>query len=263
MSSDSTSQPDGWDPAQYNKFAEDRERPFWDLAAMIHKVPSPQVIDLGCGDGRLAAELARVLGASSLLGVDSSPAMITSAQNHRSAGVDFVASDIETWSPRGGYDIVFSNAAIHWVRDHEAVLTACRAALDRGGQLAIQVPANADHRAHELAGIVASEFLPAPPPDAVAVNVLSPERYAELLHELGFVEQRVRLEVYAQELSTTSAVVEWVKGSSLTRFKDPMGPENFERFVDAYRARLVTELGELSPYFYLFKRILVWGRLAQ
>jgi trans-aconitate methyltransferase len=54
--------------------------------------------------------------------------------------------------------------------------------------------------------------------------------------------------------------VAWVKGTSLTRFKEPLGPEGWERFVDRYRARLLSVLGDRSPYLYPFKRILLWGR---
>jgi trans-aconitate 2-methyltransferase len=66
--------------------------------------------------------------------------------------------------------------------------------------------------------------------------------------------------VYAHHLDSTADVVEWVKGTSLTRFKEPLGPEGWERFVDLYRARLLSVLGDRSPYLYPFKRILLWGR---
>jgi trans-aconitate 2-methyltransferase len=112
--------------------------------------------------------------------------------------------------------------------------------------------------ATELAG----EWLEDPPPDPVQQNVLPPERYSELLDDLGFAHQHVRLQVYAHHLASTSQVVEWVKGTTLTRFKVALGSEQWERFVDAYRARLVSVLGERSPFFYPFKRILLWGRRA-
>jgi len=226
---------------------------------MLRPTTSPRVVDLGCGDGRLTAELARALAARSMLGVDNSPAMIAAAGALRSATVEFVDGDIGTWTPQDSFDVVFSNAALHWVANHEKTLAAWSAGLNAGGQIAVQVPANADHPAHILAGIVASEFLEDPPPDAVTVNVQSPERYAEILHDLGFSEQRVRLEVYPHQLATTADVVEWVKGSSLTRFKSPMGEVTFERFIAAYRQRVIDELGERSPFFYPFKRILMWG----
>ncbi len=109
---------------------------------------------------------------------------------------------------------------------------------------------------------MAAELLDDPPEDPVARNVLAPEGYAVLLDGLGFVKPQVRLQVYLHHLSSTAQVVEWVKGTTLTRFKEPLGPDRFERFVGLYRERLLTELGDRSPYVYPFKRILMWGRLA-
>ena len=91
-------------------------------------------------------------------------------------------------------------------------------------------------------------------------SVLAPERYAELLDRLGFAEQHVRLQVYGHRLASTAEVVEWVKGTSLTRFRARLDDTTYDRFVAAYRARLLAELGDRRPYFYPFKRILIWAR---
>ena len=58
-------------------------------------------------------------------------------------------------------------------------------------------------------------------------------------------------------------VVEWVKGTSLTRFRTRLDDATYEAFLDRYRARLLEVLGDRSPYFYTFKRILFWGRLPR
>ncbi|CAA9240737.1 MAG: Trans-aconitate 2-methyltransferase [uncultured Acidimicrobiales bacterium] len=254
--------PDTWDPAQYNRYASEREQPFWDLAGLVTDVPDPVVVDLGCGDGRLTAELHGRLGASSTTGVDSSAAMISAAQAHETSSVRFVAGDISRWQEPEGYDVVFANASLQWVPDHQGVLTRWFASLRPDGQIAVQVPKNADHPAHTVAAAVAAELLDDPPPDPVAENVLAPEDYAVLLDDLGCVEQHVRLQVYGHHLASTADVVEWVKGTTLTRFKEPLGPERWEAFVETYRERLLAEMGERSPYFYPFKRILIWGRRA-
>ena len=167
------------------------------------------------------------------------------------------------------FHVVISNAALQWLPDHESVLTRWSEGLRDGGQLAVQVPANSDHPSHVLANAIAREppFVEVfagssdggPPPDPVH-NVLPPERYAALLHELGFTRQHVRLQVYGHLLASTTEVVEWVKGTNLTRFQAGLPPGLFERFLDVYRARLLDELGDHRPFFYTFKRILLWGR---
>lgn len=252
-----------WDPAQYNRFAAEREQPFWDLAALLQPTPSPALVDLGCGDGRLTAELAGRLGARQALGIDSSPAMLAQAAGHQSQTTTFDRGDLASWSAPGTVDVVFSNAALHWVPDHPAVLAGWAASLTPGGQLAVQMPANADHPSHTVSQHLAAELLGAgAPPDPVAANVARPEDYAGLLHDLGFARQHVRLQVYGHLLESTAAVGEWVKGSSLTRFKDVLGPDGFDAFVAEYTRRLVAEIGDQRPYFYTFKRVLLWGLRA-
>jgi trans-aconitate 2-methyltransferase len=100
-----------------------------------------------------------------------------------------------------------------------------------------------------------------PPPTGLN-RVFAPETYAELLDELGFTEQHVRLQVYGHRLASTAAVVEWTKGTALLRFERLLPPDLFESFLDRYRQRLVEVLGDRAPYFYRFKRILFWARQA-
>jgi trans-aconitate 2-methyltransferase len=95
------------------------------------------------------------------------------------------------------------------------------------------------------------------------LGVLKPEQYAVALDRLGFGAQHVRLQVYGHRLATTADVVEWTKGTSLTRFRKALADDAlFDAFVARYRQRLLDCLGEHSPYFYPFKRVLLWGRMT-
>jgi trans-aconitate 2-methyltransferase len=176
-----------------------------------------------------------------------------------------VAGDIADFAPAQPFDVVLSNAALQWLPDHPRVLAGWAGALSATGQLAVQMPTNADHPSHVVAAEVAHEqpfldgFGGAPPPDPVR-GVARPEEYAQLLYDLGFARQHVRLQVYPHVLGSTGDVVEWVKGTSLTRFRDALAPELFDAFVERYRARLLEVLGDHRPYLYTFKRILLWAR---
>ena len=250
-----------WNPDQYNRFAAEREQPFWDLAALVEP-PSdpPALVDLGCGDGRLTAELHRRLAAGRTLGIDSSPEMLERAADHTGPEVTFAPGDLAVWS--GTADIVFANASLQWVPDHREVLARWRSGLRAGGQLAVQVPANNTHASHVVARELAAEWLgEAAPPDPVEAHVLAPEDYAVQLFQLGFERQHVRLQVYAHVLESTASVVEWVKGTSLTRLRPVLPAGRFDEFVDEYRTRLVARLGDHRPFLYPFRRILLWGRL--
>jgi trans-aconitate 2-methyltransferase len=257
--------PDAWDPGQYEKFAAERAQPFWDLAALVEDGPLERAVDLGCGTGALTAQLVARRGIGSMLGIDSSPNMLEQAVAHVGAHLRFEAGDIATWTGHGDVDLVLSNAALQWVPDHVGVVTRWWAALRAGGQLAVQIPANADHPSHRVAAEVAasepfrSAMGGAPPPDQVAVNVLAPEQYAILLDHLGAARQHVRLQVYGHVLPRAADVVEWVRGTSLTRFTNVLPVALHDEFLTTYTRRLLERIGDGAPYFYPFKRILFWG----
>jgi trans-aconitate 2-methyltransferase len=257
-----------WDPQQYGRFAEQRAQPFWDLLALVEPGRFERGVDLGCGTGELTAEAAGRLGVATMLGVDNSPAMLQRAATLARPGLEFVEGDIAGWASPGDHDLVLANASLQWVGDHPTVLARWVAALRPGGQIAVQVPSNADHHSHLASSAVARRrpFLSAfgaagPPPDPVAANVLAPEAYSELLFDLGITAPHVRLQVYPHVMPNPAGVVEWTKGTSLTRFFKMLPIELHEPFVDAYRAELLGRIGDRAPYFYAFKRILMWGVL--
>lgn len=259
---------DSWDPVQYGRFEQQRSQPFHDLLAMIEADHPPRVLDLGCGTGALTAAMHDRLAAGSTLGVDHSPTMLADASTLAADGLTFQSGDIADPDVVGTFDVIFANASLQWVPDHRAVLSRWTGLLAEGGELAVQVPANVDHPSHLVIAALASEppWVDAgdgpPPPDPVH-SVLRPEHYAELLFELGFAEPQVRLQVYGHVMESTESVVEWTKGTTLTRMKRHFPPDVYEAFVEEYRRRLLAELGDHQPYFYAFKRILIHGRLPQ
>jgi trans-aconitate 2-methyltransferase len=253
---------DAWEPDRYGRFAAERAQPFFDLLGLVRPVPGGRVVDLGCGAGELTVQLHRRLEAGETLGLDSSPAMLERAAGLAGGGLRFELGDITDFA-EGGWDVVFSNAALHWLPDHRALLGRLVAALRPGGQLAVQVPANHDHPAH----LVAAEVAAAEPFRTLLGGyvgrspVQAPEWYAELLDRLGLAEQHVRLQVYLHRLPARDEVVEWVRGTLLTDYAARLPAERFEEFLAAYGERLLPRLPDTRPYRYLFKRLLLWGRL--
>jgi trans-aconitate 2-methyltransferase len=258
-----------WNPEQYGRFKAERAQPFWDLVGLVEPGPLRRAVDLGCGTGELTAAVAGRLGVEEMIGVDNSAGMLAAAAPHARAGVSFEHGDIAGWAADREYDLVLANAALHWVPDHGGVLARWAAALADGGQLAIQVPANADHPSHLASVHVAhtepfvSAMAGTPPADPVAANVLASEAYAEILFELGCRAPHVRLQVYPHVLASSSDVVEWTRGTSLTRFFKVLPAELHEPFLAAYRTELLGRIGERAPYLFAFKRILMWGRVSR
>jgi trans-aconitate 2-methyltransferase len=252
-----------WDPSQYERFRDERSKPFFDLLAMVRPEGAMRVVDLGCGTGALTRDMHARLGARSTVGVDSSREMLARAPS--AEGLRFELGDVADFaaaSPEGELDLVFSNAALHWLPDHPALFAKLARMLAPGGQLAVQMPANFDHPAHVVAAEVASE---APFRDVLAgetrarAGVLLPEAYAEIVHGLGCREQDVHLSVYGHVLASRDDVIEWVKGSLLTDYQRRMPPETFALYMDRYRERLLPRLSDARPFFYPFKRILIWA----
>jgi trans-aconitate 2-methyltransferase len=248
-----------WDPVRYERFKDERTRPFFDLLALLAPVPRGKAVDLGCGTGELTRILHERLAAAETLGVDSSPEMLAHSRSFAGPGVRFELADAATFSAAEAYDVVFSNAALHWIPDHPALFRRLTAALRPGGQLAVQVPANHDHLSHWVARAVAEEMLPRTdvlPPS----SVLKPESYATLLDDLGYREQVVRLEVYSHRLPARDDVVDWVCGTTLTPLRARLDDVAWQKFLTRYRQALLPQLSEARPYFYTFKRILICAR---
>jgi trans-aconitate 2-methyltransferase len=252
---------DTWAPAQYERFATERSAPFYDLLSLVRPVPGGRVVDLGCGSGELTAALHRRLAAAETLGLDSSPAMLERAAGQAGGGLRFELGDIADFQA-GGWDVIFSNAALHWLPDQAGLFGRLAAALGQGGQLAVQMPANHDHPSHVVAAEVAGTepFRSALDGYRRESPVRAPEWYADLLDRIGLTDQHVRLQVYLHRLAARDEVVEWVRGTLLTDYAARMPADLFEAFLAAYRARLLPRLEDTRPYRFPFKRLLLWGR---
>ncbi|HUR82956.1 MAG TPA: methyltransferase domain-containing protein [Thermoanaerobaculia bacterium] len=244
-----------WSPEQYSRFAAERKQPFTDLLALIEPKPSMRVVDLGCGTGELTRELHESLGAVETIGIDDSETMLLKAGHFGGEMLRFEKGSIEAFVADRPYDLIFSNAALHWIANHEQLLVRLTNFLSARGQLAVQMPANDDNPSHIVAADVASEFGLEPRPD----HVLQVQSYAELLQRLGYERQHVRLQVYGHVLPSADDVAEWVRGALLTHYEAQLAPERFGEFLAAYRERLRASIGVERPYFYTYKRVLMWG----
>ena len=263
---------DSWDPRQYDKFQREREQPFYDLLGLVRPAAHMRVVDLGCGTGKLTRVAHERLQALDTIGIDRSGSMLGAiGGGPLPSGLRFQIGTIEGFiaqppepQARVGYDLILSNAAFHWVENHEALLHGLAAALAPSGQLAFQVPAQHDEPSHRIA-----DELTEVEPFRTAFRgwrrpqpVLTPDAYARLLYRCGFEEPNVRLIVYPHVLPTRDQVVEWMKGTLLTEYERhlPADSELFTRFVDEYRRRLIGQLDASQPFFFPFKRILCWGQ---
>ncbi len=253
---------EAWNPGQYNRFRGERMAPFADLVSLVKPAAAMRIIDLGCGTGELTALLAERFPDATVLGIDSSEAMLREAEPRSSDRVRFECRDIGDLTDFGPYDLVFAHASLQWIPDNERLMHTLLSSLRPGAQIAVQMPRNFDKPSHTVAAEVARESPfrellggPVAQPDTLPL-----ERYAELFHGHGFQGAVCFEKIYGHELASSTEVVEWVKGTLLTVYLPRLDAEGQAKFIARYRERLLERIGVQTPYFYPFRRMLLWGR---
>lgn len=128
-----------WSPEHYLQFKSERTQPSIDLISRIERDKPESIIDIGCGPGNSTQALVNRWPESRITGLDSSVAMIEKARQDY-PNQEWITADAATYKSETRFDIVFSNAAIQWIPDHEALLTGFHGVLRQNGVLAIQIP---------------------------------------------------------------------------------------------------------------------------
>lgn len=251
-----------WNPDTYNQFKSERSAPFYDLLALLKVQPGLEVIDLGCGTGELTGKLADTVPGSNVLGVDSSEEMLGKSRQIGGSTLNFECISIENQLEKEQqWDVVFSNAALQWVPDHETLFPRIMTKIKPGGQLLVQMPSQhhniTNHLLNELAtqGPFASVF--------AGWNRLSPvlelDHYAQLLFENGSKSMQVFEKIYPLILKDVDELLTWVSGTALIPYLERL-PESLKApFLENYKAVLASHFPK-TPVFYPFKRTLIWAQ---
>jgi trans-aconitate 2-methyltransferase len=233
-----------WDPRQYLKFSGHRLRPGLDLLDRV-TIESPGVIyDLGCGAGQLTLLIANRWPAASVQGLDHSREMLQQAAREPSR-VEWVEADIGSWQPSEPADLIYSNATLHWLADHERLFPRLVALLQPGGCLAVQMPLSWGAPSHRLM----RETLANGGPGGRAIGsedlrqtvarkwVEDAQVYYDLLagctSSLDIWETE-----YLHVLEGEDPVLEWVKGTGLRPILNGLGDAEREIFLQEYAHRL-------------------------
>jgi|SRR5208337_1754330 len=229
-----------WSSQQYLKFEEERTRPARDLLQAVPTVKVNSAADLGCGPGNSTELLVEYYPDASIVGVDNSPEMIEAAKK-RLPFVKFRLGSIEEWNEPGPWDLLFANAVLHWVGNHDGLLRRLMERLAPGGSLAIQMPDNLNEPSHGAMREVARGA-----PFAAKLNKAAKARatlhgeawYYALLKPLSSRVDIWRTTYYHPLAGGVDAVVEWLKGSGLIPFLKPLSEEEQRAYLAAYRDEL-------------------------
>ncbi len=130
-----------WNPADYAANSASQQAWAREQIAWLNLRGDERILDVGCGDGKVTAEIARAVPRGAVVGADSSPEMIRFAQaSFPAAGfpnLRFCERDARRLQFAEPFDLIFSNAALHWVDDHPAFLRGAAACLVSGGRLVV------------------------------------------------------------------------------------------------------------------------------
>ena len=228
-----------WSAAQYVKFEQERTRPVHDLVARIPNADIVHAADIGCGPGNSTEVLRERYPGARIIGVDSSTDMIEAARK-RLPDIAFEVADIPEWRPKAPLDVILANAVLQWIPHHETLLPALIAKLKPAGTLAVQMPDNLEEPSHRLMGEVASQG-----PWAAKLKGAATARTERHLADWYFRLLRrhashvdIWRTTYFHPLAGARAIVEWLKGTGLRPFLDPLDEGEGEAFLARYEEAL-------------------------
>lgn len=233
-----------WDPGQYTKFADNRLRPALELINRIPLKAPGEIYDLGCGAGTVTRMIAEKWPSATVHGLDNSGDMLEKAAGE-SATIQWMEADVRTWKPVKNPDLIFSNAALHWVEDHEALFPRLVRYLNPGGCLAVQMPLSWDQPSHRLMRETLADG--GPEGRALGTEALRESMARKWVEDAAVYYDLLSvftssLDIWETEylhmLRGEDPVLEWVKGTGLRPILNRLKGDALDLFLEEYRSRL-------------------------
>ena len=227
-----------WNPVQYLRYGNERLRPALDLMARI-QVDSPETVyDLGCGTGTITAILKERWPDAHVTGVDSSASMLERTPDMET-GVTWQHADLNDWHPERPADVVYSNAALHWLDNHEQLFPRLMDTVKPGGVLAVQMPENFGAPSHTSIADTVREgaWRERLAPFQREHPVAEPSFYYDLISRLSSSIDMWET-TYMHILEGEDPVVEWTKGTMLRPLLDNLSEAEGAKFLESYTAKV-------------------------
>ena len=249
-----------WDPGQYHRFTDHRLRPALELLDRVPITGASIVYDLGCGSGNVTWVIAERFAGARVAGVEISSEMLAKAAEPPSR-IEWIQADIAGWEPERAPELIYSNAALHWIDDHAALFPRLFGFVAPGGCLAVQMPLSFSMPSHVLmcetlanggvngsrlgdealsAAVVrkwvldAGEYYDLLAPEAASVDVWDPQSPPQRPSTSSGSKAMIRCS-NALAPSTSSG---WVKATGLRPILNGLDGDDCARFVEVYRERL-------------------------
>jgi trans-aconitate 2-methyltransferase len=248
-----------WNPDKYNQFKSERYLPYFDLVSHIKDKPNCTVLDLGCGTGELTKFLADKLTDPMVLGIDSSAEMLAKApaQHHlqfKQSSIEAQLKDEQNW------DIIFANASLQWVDEHEKLFSQIISKLNPGGQLVVQMPCQEENALN----ILLLELVQQEPYTAALQNwtrispLLSIDAYAKLIFERGGKDMAIYQKMYPIIAASHDDLFEFISGSAMIPYTERLPAAMQQQFTAAFKEKIQLHFPKL-PAIYAFKRLIIYA----
>jgi trans-aconitate 2-methyltransferase len=253
-----------WNPQAYEAFADHRMRPAIDLLNRVSLEGPRCIVDLGCGSGGVTLLLAGRWPQAAIVALDGSAEMLASAKT-RSATINWQLVDLAGWRATQRYDLVFSNAALHWLTDHAGLFARLADAVAPGGVLAVQMPGNFSAPSHRLMHELALEapysahlhavLRPAPVINARDYHALLAPHFARI--DIWSTE-------YLQVLRGENPVADWTRATWLGGLLDALPEPLRAPFEAEYRRRILEAYpkGDDGSTLFPFRRLFMVATAA-
>ena len=227
-----------WDAREYEKHSQGQQKWARELIEKISLKGTENVLDLGCGDGKVTAEISKLVRKGSIIGIDNSAAMIKLATDRHSVAIypnlSFKEMDAGNLKFDDRFDLIFSNAVLHWVKDQKPVIKGMFKSLKHGGRVLLQMGGKGN--AAEIVEVL-SELQTEKKWHTYFNGFDFPfyfpgkNEYEALLLDCGLKLNRIELIPKIKDHSGIAALKGWIRTTWLP-YTERVPEEKRERFID-------------------------------
>ena len=227
-----------WDAREYEKHSQGQQKWARELIEKISLKGTENVLDLGCGDGKVTADISKIVSEGSIIGVDNAAGMIKLATDRYSAAIypnlSFQEMDAANLNFKDHFDLIFSNAVLHWVKDQKAVIKGMFKSLKQDGRVILQMGGKGN-----AAGIVdvLSELQTEKKWNSYFNGFNFPfyfpgtNEYEALLLDCGFTLNRIELIPKKKDHAGIEALKGWIRTTWMP-YTERVPEEEREKFID-------------------------------
>jgi len=241
-----------WDAQEYEKHSQGQHQWARELIKKIALEGTENVLDLGCGDGKVTAEISKIVSKGSIIGVDNSADMIKLARDRHSKAIypnlSFQEMDAGNLNFNGDFDLIFSNAVLHWVIDQKSVIKGMFKSLKQGGRVLIQMggKGNAAGIVDVLSGLkTEKKWHPYFNGFNFPFYFPGTNEYEELLLDCGFELNRIELIPKRKDHAGIESLKGWIRTTWLP-YTQRVPEEEREKFIDIVSKKYIERYSDNS-----------------